>query len=229
MKKIGLSITAMIIILAVSFTSCKKDKTAPIITLKGDAEIVVKINGTYTDAGATATDGEDGDLTSSIEITGATSVNTAKVGNYLISYKVTDEAKNEAILNRTVKVRYIVPATYTVNEAPIGGGTPTTYNQVVRLHSTIDSSLVFANFANSDKDGIAKLTYGASSVNISITNISYSNSTHNILIYQISGIAQKNNTTNEYLISAINYKIDRTPVAGGTTETTQMIQAYTRQ
>ena len=42
----------------------------PIITLIGEAIVTVNIYSTYTDAGATAQDTEDGNLTSSITTTG---------------------------------------------------------------------------------------------------------------------------------------------------------------
>ena len=62
------------------------DSTAPIITLNGQAIATVNLNSTYTDAGATATDEVDGDLTSSIVTTGV--VNTSVEGNYIITYTV---------------------------------------------------------------------------------------------------------------------------------------------
>ena len=43
------------------------DTTAPVITLTGAASITVEAGTSYTDAGATATDNKDGDLTSSIQ------------------------------------------------------------------------------------------------------------------------------------------------------------------
>jgi hypothetical protein len=42
------------------------DKTAPVITLLGSTPVTVEVGGTYTDAGATALDTGDGDLTASI-------------------------------------------------------------------------------------------------------------------------------------------------------------------
>ena len=38
------------------------DTVAPVITLTGEAEVNVLVNGTYTDAGATATDNVDGTI-----------------------------------------------------------------------------------------------------------------------------------------------------------------------
>ena len=42
------------------------DTTLPVITLTGEATVTIEVGSTYTDAGATATDNYDGDITSSI-------------------------------------------------------------------------------------------------------------------------------------------------------------------
>ena len=78
------------------------DKTKPIITLLGDEQVNLAVDGTYTEAGATALDNVDLDLTSSIVITGK--VNTAVAGTYRVLYTVTDAALNVATKTRTVVV-----------------------------------------------------------------------------------------------------------------------------
>ena len=54
------------------------DAGTPVITLLGDETVNVKPGEAYTDAGATATDDVDGDLTSSISVSG--SVDTSSTG-----------------------------------------------------------------------------------------------------------------------------------------------------
>ena len=78
------------------------DKEAPVITLKGNSTVTIKVGSTYKDAGATATDNKDGDLTSKIVTTGK--VDTSKAGKYTITYTVEDAAKNKATKTRTVIV-----------------------------------------------------------------------------------------------------------------------------
>ena len=78
------------------------DKEAPVITLKGNSTVTIKVGATYKDAGATATDNKDGDLTSKIVTTGK--VDTSKAGKYTITYTVEDAAKNKATKTRTVIV-----------------------------------------------------------------------------------------------------------------------------
>ncbi|MEK9156349.1 MAG: immunoglobulin-like domain-containing protein [Patescibacteria group bacterium] len=79
------------------------DLTAPVITLKGVATVDVDQNAVYTDAGATAVDNVDGDITVKIVTTGI--VDTTAAGTYTIQYDVVDTAGNAAItVTRTVNV-----------------------------------------------------------------------------------------------------------------------------
>lgn len=89
------------------------DTTAPVITLLGTTPITVTRSTTYTDAGATATDNRDGNITNKI-IT-VNPVNTAVIGTYIVTYNVTDNAGNAATqVTRTVNV---IAATYTFTNA----------------------------------------------------------------------------------------------------------------
>ncbi|WP_221635736.1 immunoglobulin-like domain-containing protein, partial [Listeria aquatica] len=69
------------------------------------ADKTLKVGDTFDPkAGVTASDTEDGDLTSAIEVT-ANNVDTTKAGTYQVSYKVTDSDGNEATKTITVTVR----------------------------------------------------------------------------------------------------------------------------
>ncbi len=81
----------------------REDKEAPEIKLNGNSHVYVTIGNVYTDGGATALDKCEGDLTEKIEKSG--SVDTSKLGDYEIVYKVKDKAGNEATLKRTVTVQ----------------------------------------------------------------------------------------------------------------------------
>jgi len=78
------------------------DTTPPVLTLLGDNPMSLHVGDTYIEPGAEATDNVDGNLTSSINITGTVDTNT--VGNYTIFYQVKDRAGNEANATRTVNV-----------------------------------------------------------------------------------------------------------------------------
>jgi prepilin-type N-terminal cleavage/methylation domain-containing protein len=78
------------------------DVLAPVITMLGSNPVNINVNGTYADAGATAVDDVDGDVTSKITTTGT--VNPSVAGTYTITYTVKDNANNTAISTRTVNV-----------------------------------------------------------------------------------------------------------------------------
>ncbi|MEK6154664.1 immunoglobulin-like domain-containing protein [Flavobacteriaceae bacterium 3-367] len=81
------------------------DTEAPVITLNGDATVDLNLGDpAYVDAGATATDNVDGDISGSIVVGGDT-VDTNVAGTYTITYNVSDAAGNAATeVTRTVNV-----------------------------------------------------------------------------------------------------------------------------
>lgn len=80
------------------------DSTPPVIQLRGEATVNVTIDSTYSDAGATANDAEDGDITSRIVVTNP--VDTSALGTYTVTYAVSDTSGNAAVpVTRTVNVR----------------------------------------------------------------------------------------------------------------------------
>lgn len=80
-----------------------KDNTAPVIKLKGKAEVTVNLGEEYKDAGCVAEDNYDGEITNKVEITGK--VDTQKEGSYTITYQVEDSSGNKAEKTRKVRVR----------------------------------------------------------------------------------------------------------------------------
>ena len=81
-------------------TTPPADSTPPVITLNGQSSISLTVGDTYTEAGATASDNTDGNLTNNIVITG--SVNTSSPGTYKVTYSVNDASNNTASIERTV-------------------------------------------------------------------------------------------------------------------------------
>jgi len=80
--------------------SDNKDTTAPVITISGENPTNVLFNETYTDAGASANDDKDGNVT--VSSTGI--VDTSVIGVYTITYSATDSAGNTATTTREVNV-----------------------------------------------------------------------------------------------------------------------------
>ena len=79
-----------------------KDIEKPVLTLNGAEQLYTFVGEKVEDPGAKATDNCDGDLTSKVNVTSG--VDTAKVGDYQITYKVQDAAGNEVTAVRKVKV-----------------------------------------------------------------------------------------------------------------------------
>jgi hypothetical protein len=78
------------------------DKTAPTLTLLGGATVNVEQCEVYNELGAVASDLTDGNLSSSIKISG--SVNTSVVGKYTLTYNVADAQGNASSVTRVINV-----------------------------------------------------------------------------------------------------------------------------
>ncbi len=98
------------------------DTEKPVITLKGQENVSVSLKSEYKDAGATATDNVDGDLTSKIVVEikkdgkVVQKVDTNTAGTYTITYTVTDTAGNSDTKTRTVTVMKDNTNTNTAND-----------------------------------------------------------------------------------------------------------------
>ncbi|MDA8531314.1 DUF5011 domain-containing protein [Flavobacteriaceae bacterium] len=86
-----------------TYGQCGSTCVAPVITLTG-TDVTINNGDTYTDAGATASDDEEGDITANIVLGGDT-VDTNTDGTYTITYDVSDGAGNAATtVSRVVTV-----------------------------------------------------------------------------------------------------------------------------
>ena len=74
----------------------------PVITILGDNPVTVALNSEYIDAGATASDSEEGDITNRIVV--VNSVNTSELGTYTVTYTVENNIGQSATEVRTVNV-----------------------------------------------------------------------------------------------------------------------------
>jgi hypothetical protein len=102
------------------------DTTAPTITITGDNPATVELGGTYTDAGATATD-----ASGPVDVVSSGTVDPDTVGTYTITYSATDPSGNEATASRTVNVSdttapvFTSSATFIIDENETEVGTVT--------------------------------------------------------------------------------------------------------
>jgi hypothetical protein len=80
------------------------DITGPTISLRGEPSVTLIVEETYADAGATATDTIDGDVTARVVVTNP--VNSTVIGTYTVTYNATDLSGNTASpVTRTVRVQ----------------------------------------------------------------------------------------------------------------------------
>jgi hypothetical protein len=137
----------------VLFTGCSKDEdtTAPSISLVGNADTTIAKGSSWSDPGATALDDEDGNITSSISVSG--SVNTAVAGVYTLTYSVSDKAGNSTSASRRVTVSWTgaqLAGTYNVNDTCVIGGVdvPEQYTSVATASAGNTYRASFTNLSN---------------------------------------------------------------------------------
>jgi len=147
--------------------SLAPDTTKPIITLIGSSSVTVSHGTTYTDAGATASDIRDGNITSSI--TTVNPVNTSNVGTYTVTYNVSDQAGNAADqVTRTVTVTDNTKPTITLIGSPsvsiTQGSTYTDGGATASdaVDGNITNKIVTVNPVNTANTGTYTITYDIS-------------------------------------------------------------------
>lgn len=137
------------------------DTTPPIITLVGEQTIVLELNDSYIELGATALDDQEGDLSAGIVID-SSAVDTSAVGIYAVTYNVSDTAGNAAAeRSRAVEVT-LAPDVMPPNISLVGD------NPQVLLQG--EPYVELGATASDDRDGdlTADLVVDSSSVNISV-------------------------------------------------------------
>ncbi len=178
MKKISLSIAALALVFAVTFTSCKKDDiedtNAPIISITGGTSINHTLNEAFANPVATATDETDGDLTASISVSG--SVNKDLAGTYTLTYTVADKAGNKSTKDVTVVVANTLAnlaGTYSVSETRSGTAL-NPYTQTITVSNTTNYKITFQRFGNYE-NGIVYATFYDGHLSIPSQNVTCGN------------------------------------------------------
>jgi MYXO-CTERM domain-containing protein len=144
------------------------DATVPVITLLGNALVSLELGSEYTDAGATASDNIDGDITSSI--TTVNNVNTSAVGTYTVSYDVSDATGNAAVqVTRTVEITAdVTKPVLTLVGSPtvelVVGGTYTDAGATAldNIDGDITSSIATVSTVDTSAIGTYTVTYNVS-------------------------------------------------------------------
>ena len=143
------------------------DTTAPVITLLGDNPMTIEVGSTFTDPGATALDAGDGDLTSSIVVSG--SVDTSTIGTYTLTYDVSDASGNAADpVTRTVNVvDTTVPVITLLGDTTVTIEVGTTYTDsgataADNYDGDLTSSIAIVNNVDTSTVGTYTVTYNVS-------------------------------------------------------------------
>lgn len=134
---------------------------SPVITITGNNPATVQAKIPYVDAGATATDVEDGVLTASIIPT--SNVNVNLLGTYAVVYSVTDSAGNTVTATRTVNVvDTTAPVITLIGSNPITitkGGTYTELGATVMDNYNTGLSATITGTVNTNAVGTYIITY----------------------------------------------------------------------
>jgi hypothetical protein len=137
-------------VVALCFSMCSEiDETPPVITLIGPDSIIHILNQPYIDPGARALDDTEGDITSKLFI--KVNVNENKVGDYLVNFRVVDEAGNEAVpvdrFVRVVNTSEKYSGFYNAYEKEVYPGiNECSYVSFVRIDSTLNDRVIFKGF-----------------------------------------------------------------------------------
>jgi hypothetical protein len=199
------------------------DTTAPVISLKGSAEVTIEVGTSYADPGAIATDNRDGDITGKISITG--SVNPARVGQYTIIYTVADGAGNKASTTRTVRVVDTTKPVITLNgQGTISLKVGDTYAEAGataadNYDGDLTARISISGAVNTGKAGLYTLTY---SVTDSSGNISTARRTATVTEPEVFPLIETSTvTTDESGRTVESFALDETAASTIATARTQ--------
>ena len=172
-------------------TFIREDTEGPVITLKGDGTIYVVVNSKYNEPGYTAKDKCEGDLTSSVKVTGT--VNTGTIGTYKLTYTAADSLNNTTTKTRNVVVQNSyskVSSNYTCGKAGViyltfDDGPNPTYTKkildVLKKYKVKATFFVLGSKVNSYKDLIKREVNEGHAVGIHTWSHEYSQ------VYKSSG------------------------------------------
>ena len=185
--------------------------TPPEITLLGDPEVSTECGSAYNDAGATATDISDGDLTAQIIVTN--NANIAVVGDYTVDYSVTDSSNHTTTAQKIVHVIDTTPPVITLlGDNPVVLQVGDSYVEPVPVATAEDicddnaEVQILSSNVDTTQAGTYRVVYQATD---SSSNLS-SQAIREVLVYETEGVR----TVKGQVINSISRK----PVAGVSVE-----------
>jgi hypothetical protein len=175
------------------------DTTAPVVTVTGDNPATVELGGTYTDAGATATD-----ASGTVTVVSSGTVDPDTLGTYTITYTSTDASGNAGTATRTVNVVdttapvFTSSSTFIVDEGATAVGTVTA-TDIQAVTFTLSGSTDLSITADGVLTFIAPADYEAQSDNPS--SLPYDGSTYDITATVSATDASSNVATQDITVS----------------------------
>jgi hypothetical protein len=151
------------------FNGCSKDSksdtTGPVITLNGNSSVDVVLNSSYTDAGATASDAEDG----AVSVTTSNPVNVDSAATYTVTYNATDAAGNSSTASRTVIVAN--SAAYLEGNYMIIEDATDTFYHAISASKTQNNRIFFSKFGDYSSNSNIHADVSGSQVNLGTAQI----------------------------------------------------------
>ena len=146
------------------------DTLAPVITLLGANPLTFEGGGVYTDAGFTALDDRDGDVSVNVSVSGT--IDATSVGTQTLAFSVADTAGNVGTTTRTVNVVDTTPPALTLNgTTPVDVLVNTSYvdslgaNANDAVDGDITAAIVSVNPVDINTPGAYTITYDVTDAN----------------------------------------------------------------
>ena len=140
------------------------DAVAPVLTLKGEQSVTINAGETYTDAGASAHDNVDGDISKAVETTGAVDAN--KPGIYTVSYNVSDQSGNyaDAVLRTVTVVDKVAPVITLKGQQSVTINAGRNYKDAgASAHDNVDADISkligITGLVDTDTPGVYTITF----------------------------------------------------------------------
>ncbi len=176
------------------------DTTSPVIAISGSSPVTVEAGSIYTDAGATATDNGDGDLTGSIVTLNG--VDTATLGSYKVTYNVTDSSGHVATeITRTVDVVDTTPPVLSVSTTVyVNEGTTATITASATDTGEGNITYTFSGWMNSSGNISTGQSFSDSRVT---TNTDYGSSPYDVTVTVSDGTNNASQLVKVYVLNIV--------------------------
>ncbi|MCX6757516.1 MAG: DUF5011 domain-containing protein [Candidatus Nomurabacteria bacterium] len=225
MKNIKTKLSVIILTIALCIPLTKvfagdPDIIPPVISLNGEVSISIMQGTEYIDAGATASDDIDGDITINIQTYNYVDMSIA--GDYVVKYLVFDAAGNQASAVRNITVTQAPPAPTITIHLDIETNSQTIYNQdinVTACDSDNTGTLSFSAYC-AVKQAVATSDWswwGDDAFLNSINNVTNNENNNGVYWGWFANLEYGQSALNKYILNSgdvilLNYDINPTKI-----------------